>query len=102
MTRRPSLVQGQPINRLDGPRLRLILKSAKNLGGDRLAIEMKQAEAALKQYDRVESSATAIQVIFRDGRVCLVSISTLQPTGSSKRGSCLIPLSWEGLLYVPT
>ena len=54
--------QGQPIHRLDGPRLRVLLIKARGLGGDRLTIDIMEAEAALQLYGRVEESATVIQV----------------------------------------
>lgn len=55
-------LQGKPIHRLDGPRLRGLLTKARKLGGDRLSIDIMETEAALRLFDRVEGSATVIQV----------------------------------------
>lgn len=55
-------LQGQPIHRLEGPRLRGLLTKARKLGGDRLSIDIMETEAALRLFDRVEGSATVIQV----------------------------------------
>ncbi|CAM9852836.1 unnamed protein product [Scytosiphon promiscuus] len=57
--------QGQPIHRLAGPRLRALLSKARGLGGDRLTIDIMEAEAALRLYGRVEKSATVIQAFVR-------------------------------------
>lgn len=54
--------QGQPIHRLAGPRLRILLSKARGLGGDRLTIDIAEAEAALRLFGRVEKSATVLQV----------------------------------------
>ncbi|CBN77134.1 hypothetical protein Esi_0036_0099 [Ectocarpus siliculosus] len=57
--------QGQPIHRLAGPRLRVLLAKARGLGGDRLTIDIAEAEAALRLFGRVEKSATVIQAFVR-------------------------------------
>ncbi|CAM9717536.1 unnamed protein product, partial [Ectocarpus sp. 13 AM-2016] len=57
--------EGQPIHRLAGPRLRVLLAKARGLGGDRLTIDIAEAEAALRLFGRVEKSATVIQAFVR-------------------------------------
>ena len=57
--------QGQPIHRLAGPRLRVLLSKARDLGGDRLTIDIMEAEAVLRIFDRVENNATVIQAFVR-------------------------------------
>lgn len=57
--------QGQPIHRLAGPRLRVLLSKARGLGGDRLTIDIMEAEAVLRLFGRVEKSATVIQAMVR-------------------------------------
>eukprot|EP00752_Nemacystus_decipiens_P007282 g6518.t1 len=57
--------QGQPIHRLAGPRLRALLSKARDLGGDRLSIDIMEAEAVLRVFGRVEKSATVIQAFVR-------------------------------------
>eukprot|EP00903_Cladosiphon_okamuranus_P008959 g8573.t1 len=57
--------QGQPIHRLAGPRLRVLLSKARGLGGDRLTIDIMEAEAVLRLFNRVEKSATIIQAVVR-------------------------------------
>lgn len=54
--------QGKPIHYLDGRRLCGLLSKARNLGGDRLAIDIMETEVTLRLYGRVETSATVIQV----------------------------------------
>lgn len=57
--------QGQPIHRLAGPRLRALLSTARGLGGDRLTIDIMDAETVLRLFGRVEKSATDIQALVR-------------------------------------
>ncbi len=64
-------IQGQPIHRLAGPRLRALLAKARGLGGDRLTIDIMEAEAALRLFGRVEKSATTIQVSASWYSVCV-------------------------------
>lgn len=40
----------------------MLLAKARILGGDRLAIDIAEAEAALRLFSKVEKSATVIQV----------------------------------------
>lgn len=40
----------------------MLLAKARGLGGDRLTIDIAEAEAALRLFGRVEKSATVVQV----------------------------------------
>lgn len=80
------LRQGQPIYRLDGPRLRGLLKKARILGGDRLSIDIMETEVALKLFDRVEGSATIIQVRVSSTPIENFVVSINCPVRCSPRG----------------
>lgn len=47
---------------MEGLRLRMLLAKAKSLGGDRLTIDIAEAETAIRLFNKVEKSAAVIQV----------------------------------------